>query len=422
MQKADVVFDALQSLGTKNLPLMRAYRLLFNPCMYLPHQSKDLTLLIQDLKTQRFRWGRDSDQDDLVHGALVRILTEYLSGRDGQYVHGLRCGTGIHSTLRAAKAICRNAQWLGVWHIRNLPDLRANRVDGLFLDTVKDKRFRDLLAHFLRFRPHPEEAPEHLITQSWHPAGLHGVCQHLALRELDLHLADMASNTMTMSTAEGDGNRSSLRFVRYMNWILVAGNGSQEEALRWTKEINALVHCFAEFSTDDHANLQSVDRLRQPVSFLGYEFTVTVSRRVVLRISDGLAAKMRRPFLVLGKPSSRGERTQLPDSEICELFTQEFKAFDQFYALAENRRLLNSVQETLRSSMWRTLAHKHKCRVSTVARDKNLRSKGYSLIRKVGKTQFQVNWIDDVKWNDPKQTLVGEPCAVKVACTVRREA
>jgi hypothetical protein len=422
MQKADVVFDALQSLGTKNLPLLRAYRLLFNPCTYFPHGGQDLTLLIQDLRAQRFRWGRNSDHDDLVHGALVRILTAYLSGRDGLYVHGLRSGTGIHTTLRAARAIAQNAQWLGVWHLRNLPALLPNRVDGLFFDTVKDKRFRDLLAHFLRFRPHPEEAPRRLITQSWLPAGLHGVCQHLTLRELDLHMADLASNTGTLSMPEGDGNRSSLRFVRYMNWILVAGNGSRDEALRWSREIKALVHCSAAVSTDDLASLQPVDRLRRSVAFLGYELTVTESGKVVLRLSDRQAAMIRRPFLALGKAASRGERTQLPDSEICKLFTQEFGAFDQFYALAENRRLLSSVQETLRSSMWRTLAHKHKCRVSTVARDQRLRSRGYSLIRKVGKTQFQVKWIDDVRWNDPKQTLVGEPCAVKVACTVRREA
>ena len=422
MQKAEVVFDALQSLGTKNLPLVRAYRLLFNPCMYLPHKGQDLTLLIQDMRTQRFRWGRDSIHDELVHTALVQILTEYISGRDGPYVHGLRSGTGIHSALRAARVVARNAQWLGVWHLRNLPALQPDRVDGLFLNTVEDKRFRELLARFLKINPDPEETPQCLLTQSWLPAGLHGVCQHLALRELDLHLADLASNSRPSTFANGDGNPSSFRFVRYMNWILVAGSGSRDEASRWSREINALVQCYAEVPTDVFASLRPMDRHRKPVAFLGYELAVTESGNLVLRVSDRQAAKMRRPFLVLGKPASRGERTQLSDREICELFTQEYAAFDQFYALAENRRLLSSVQETLRSSMWRTLAHKHKCRVSTVARDRSLRSRGHSLIRKVGKTQFQVNWIDDVKWNDPTQTLVGEPCAVKVACTVRREA
>ena len=422
MQKADVVFDALQSLGRKQLPLLRAYRLLFNPCIYLPHEGQDLTLLIQDLRTQRFRWGRNSAYDDLVHTALVQILTQYISGRDGPYVHGLRSGTGIHSALRAARVIAWNTQWLGVWHLGNLPALQPDRVNGLFTNTVDDKRFRDLLAHFLKFQPVPAETPQSLLSQSWLPAGLHGICQHLALRELDLHLADLASNAGLSAMANSDGVRTSLRFVRYMNWILVAGNGSLDEASRWSREINALVQCYGNVPSKEFVFLRPLDHQRSPVLFLGYELIVSRSGNAVLRIPDRQAAKIRRPFQVLGKPASVSERTQLPDSEICELFAQEFGAFDQFYALAENRRLLSSVQETLRSSMWRTLAHKHKCRVSIVARNKNLRRRGYSLIRKVGKTQFQVNRIDDVRWNDPKQKLVGEPCAMKVACTVRREA
>ncbi len=402
--------------------MRRAYRLLFNPHIYAAPADQRLTCLIQDLKTQRFRWGQESARDNLVRSALVRILTPYVSGQDGQHIHGLRTGTGIHSVLKAARVIARNAQWLGIWHLRNLPALRPDRIDALLAGKVEDRRFRDLLFHFLQCQPQPAATPHSLLTQSWIPASLHGICHHLALQELDLHMASLASTTASSRRVGRDGIPSSLRHVRYMNWLLAAGNGPQEEAARWSREISALVQGFSVPTRDGFEGLRDIARSRTPMRFLGYDLAIAPTGKVSLRLSAKLAAEMCRPFQAHGKPASRGERTPLPDAAICDLYAGEFGAFAQFYALAENRRLLGNVQATLRSSMWRTLAQKHKCRVSEVARDTGLQHKGQILVQKVGKTQFQVNRIDDVRWIDPQQTLVGEPCAVKVACTVRREA
>ena len=401
--------------------MRRAYRLLFNPHIYSSPADQRLTCLIQDLKTQRFRWGRESARDDLVRSALVRILTPYVSGQDGKHIHGLRTDTGIHSVLKAARVIAQNAQWLGIWHLRNLPALRPGRIAALFAGTVEDRRFLDLLFHFLKCQPQPETTPRSLITQSWIPTSLHGVCHHRALQELDLHVASLASAAESSRRVGRDGIPSSLRHVRYMNWLLAAGNGPKDEAARWSREISTLVQGFSLPTGDGFEGLQDVARIRTPMRFLGYDLAIAPTGKVSLRLSARLAAEMCRPFQAHGKPASRGERAQLPDAAICDLYAREFGAFAQFYALAENRRLLGGVQETLRSSMWRTLAQKHKCRVSDVAGDAGLQSKGQILVQKVGKTQFQVNRIDDVKWVDPKRMLVGEPCAVKVACTVRRE-
>ncbi len=422
MQKAEVVFDALHSLGTQNRPLRRAYRLLFNPHMYPCPEDQGLMQLIQDLKAQRFRWGQDPVRDDWVHAALVRILTPYVGGRDRQNIHGLRPDTGIHSALKAARVIARNAQWLGSWHLHRLPALRPDRIDVLFAAQVADRRFRDLLCHFLRYRPQPEVSPRSLLTQSWLPAGLHGVCQHRILQELDVHLTALAATTGSSTRQERDANLPALRYVRYMNWLLVAGQAPEDEAARWSREISALAQGFSAPPTASCAGLQERGRTPQPVAYLGYELTRAETGQVFLRLSTRQAARMCRPFQAQGKPISRGERTPLADGAICDLYAQEFRAIAQFYALAENRGQLGRVQATLRSSMLRTLAQKHKCRVSAVAQDPGVQRRGQVLLQKVGKTRFQVKRIDDVQWHDPPQTLVGEPCAVKVACTVRREA
>ena len=128
-----------------------------------------------------------------------------------------------------------------------------------------------------------------------------------------------------------------------------------------------------------------------------------------------------RPFLRKGKPVSLGDRTQFGDERIWDIYTAEFDAVSQYYTLAENRHRLRSFRWALRSSLYRTLAQKHKCHISEVVRKQNRQRSG-GLVQAIAKTQFQVRWIDDVQWRDPQQVRAGEPCAVKVACTVRREA
>ncbi len=422
MQKAEVVLDALHTLGTKNRPLQRGYRLLFNPHMYPCPADQRVTSLIENLKTQRFRWGQEPGRDELVHTILVRILTHYAAGRDGKYIHGLRPGTGIHSALKAARVIVPKAQWLGIWHLRNLPALRPDRIDALLAGKVEDRRFRDLLFHFLAHHPQPLAGPENLLTQAWLPTSLHGVCQHLALQELDQHLTGLAAAAGSTKAVGPSGFLPPLRYARYMNWLLVTGNGSREEASQWSKEISALAQGVSDSLPQKFTGLQEVTRPMAPMGYLGYELSVGEMGSVALRLSQRQAAEMQRIFQERGKPASRGERTRLPDKAICDLYDREFSAFAQFYALAENRRLLGSVQKTLRSSLWRTLAQKHKCRVSDVALRPGWQNSAPHLLQKEGKTRFQVQWIDDVQRIDPKQTLVGEPCAMKVACTVRREA
>lgn len=422
MQKAEVVFDALHSLGTRKLPLQRVYRQLFNPLIYPEPENRVPTPLIEELKTQRFRWGQDTTRDRLVKTALGRILTWYGSGRDGKYVHGLRFGTGIHSALKTAKAIAQNARWIGIWNLRELPGLGACRIDSILEKKVEDKRFKDLLRHYFRNCPQPAEGPRNLFSQSFFPEGLHGICQHFGLQELDLHLASLAATSSAPRRANRIRPQTSLRYVRYMNWLMAAGNGSEEEAESWSKEISTLALAFTEGLEHSFAGMQEVGQFQSSKSFLGYGLTVTDAGKVSLRLTEEQIAKLRKPFQMHGKPASRGERTPMPDKVICDLYSQEFSAIDQFYALAENRRALVSLQRTLHSSMMRTLAQKHKCRVSEVSRRTGMPGTGKGPLQRVDKTKFQVKWIEDVRWNDPERTLVGEPCAVKVARTVRREA
>ncbi len=419
MQTAEAVLDALHSLGQKRRPLRRVYRVLYNPQLLALGLDADMRPeipdLIQALRSQRFRWRRNPRQDRIVSRALNRILGAYLAAQDSPYVHGLRAGTGIHSALKASKVVLHSARWL--WALRLLPQpasLPAQAVASLAC-WVDDGRFQELTARYFTAYPQPAANPRATLSQALSPDSLHGLLCHLSLRGLDAYLTETARH----KAARG------LRFVRYMNWLLIAGAGSEEEAARLEREIRAVLHGQALTPAPE-----SAERLARGTpatiqcEFLGYEMALVPNAVPTLRMPRQRWRAVNRAYTARGKSASRGERVALSDDAICTLYDQEFGAVEQYYALAENRHLVRGVQRTMRSSLLRTLAHKHKCRVNDAVRylPRACTDAGHALLDNVGPTQFQVTWIDDVQWRDPEQAPAGEPCAVKVARTVRREA
>ena len=143
-----------------------------------------------------------------------------------------------------------------------------------------------------------------------------------------------------------------------------------------------------------------------------------------LRSSPELMRKAARPFHRRGKPAERGDRTFLDDHRIGDLYVEEFEAVRQYYALAEDRGSLRGFQQTLKASWARTLAHKHRCRVNAVLDPKGVHLATWqgSWLAKISGTDYRVNCIEDVCIREREQVRAGEPCAVKVARTVRREA
>lgn len=419
MQTAAAVLDALHSLGHKRMPLRRVYRVLYNPQLLALGLDADMRpeipALIHALRGQRFRWRRNPRQDGIASRALNHILGAYLAAQDSPHAHGLRAGTGIHSALKASKAVLQSARWL--WTLRLLPQsTRLPAQAAAALDRwIDDGRFRELIARYFAAYPQPAANPHAALSQTLSPDSLHGLLCHLSLRSLDAYLTETARR----KAARG------LRFVQYMNWLLIAGAGSEEEAARLEREIRAVLH--GQALTPDPESAERLERgmrATDQCEFLGYEMALAPNAVPTLRMPRQRWRAVNRAYTARGKPASRGERVVLPDDAICTLYAQEFGAVEQYYALAENRHLVRGVQRTMRSSLLRTLAHKHKCRVNDAVRylPRARAAAGHALLDNVGQTQFQVTWIDDVQWRDPEQAPVGEPCAVKVARTVRREA
>ncbi len=434
MQNADVVLDALHSLGMKRMVLQRAYRLLYNPALYTytnPDGSPAVRdELIRDLRHQRFRWGQCPDRDRWLSQVLVLLLTTYLRAQDPPQVHGLRDGSGLHSALKAGRQLARHAARVCVLDLHSLLAYRAERVQAWLAPAVEDRRFTDLVARYFDVFPEPEVLPGAVLSGTMRPDSLHGLICHWALGPLDAHLValrrslDQARRARSQARrAKGTGGNTVSRhtgFVRYLNQVLIALPDHRDDTMAILQEVTAVLH-----TQGLDLTLQAMEPVSLPESgfeFLGYEFRHAQARKVSLLLPEPKLQQVCQPFLRQGKPVSLGHRTRFGDERIQAVYRAEFDAVSQYYALAENRHRLRFWRWALRASMYRTLAQKHKCHVSDIARHaQQEQGSDRGLPQTIPGTQFQVRWIDDVQWRDPWQVQAGEPCAVKVACTVRRE-
>lgn len=432
MQNADVVLDALHSLGMKRMALQRAYRLLYNPALYdCVHPGGSRARrddLIQDLRQQRFRWGQCPDRDRRLCQVLVLILSSYLRSRDPLPVHGLRDGSGLHSALKASRRLVADADWICVLDLYPVLSYRADRVKSWLAPYLADNRFTDLVARYFAAYPEPELPPGSVLSRTVMPDSLHGLICHMALQPLDAHLIErnrvFRQARRRNFPLDGTAARSVSRqtgFVRYLNRVLIALTGGRDDAAASLQEVAAILHAQG---LDLSGQIPQLVPLRAGgCEFLGYEMQRDDARQVSLLLPEPTLKRVCQPFLRRGKPISRGERTRFRDERIQAIYTAEFDAVSQYYALAENRHRLRAFRWALRASLYRTLAQKHKCHVNDIARSpQGTPGSAGRLDQAIPGTQFQVRWIGDVQWRDPRQLQAGEPCAVKVACTVRREA
>lgn len=122
-----------------------------------------------------------------------------------------------------------------------------------------------------------------------------------------------------------------------------------------------------------HANTQKA-------RFLGYDISVTqcntkiggtrrsVNGGIALRMPASFVAERSRFYMRDGKAIHRMERTHSSDYSIICQYQAEYRGFVQYYQLADNVAWLNSLHWVMRTSLLKTLAHKHKSSVAKMVR------------------------------------------------------
>ena len=423
MQSAAAVQDALLTLGSKRQPLQRAYRLLFNPNLHrqfaMVHPRLELPSLIDALRAQTFRWGGDAIRDQALADALAGILAGWLAGRSPGFVHGLAPGTGLHSALRTARVMVAGQQWVASIAVPTPLPAAGCRHVPMLSHTVRDGRFTELVRRYFDAHPLPNPDASAVFSGVLQPDSLHGVCMQLALTDLDDHLED------TRSAVKLGRDGTELKCLRYSNALLLAASGSRDTVTALLAEVAAVLQGLLGREAVDSPETRWMPwGPGAEVRFLGYRVQCRADGSVSLHSSPELMRKAARPFQRRGKPAERGDRTFLDDNRIGSLFAEEFEAVRQYYALAEDRGSLRGFQQTLKGSWARTLAHKHRCNVSRVLDPGTGHVAAWqeSWLAKIPGTDYRASRIDDVRIREREQVRAGEPCAVKVARTVRREA
>jgi Type II intron maturase len=113
--------------------------------------------------------------------------------------------------------------------------------------------------------------------------------------------------------------------------------------------------------------------------FLGYDISVTqcntkitsnrrsVNGGIALRMPASFIAERSRFYMRDGKPIHRMERTHDSDYSIVCQYQAEYRGFVQYYQFADNIGWLNRLHWIMRTSLLKTLAHKHRSSVAKMA-------------------------------------------------------
>jgi group II intron reverse transcriptase/maturase len=357
---------------------------------------------------------------DKIVGEVIRLLLEayyepWFSGRS----HGFRPGRGCHTALADVANTWTGTAWFIELDISDcFGSLDHEIMLSALAENIDDNRFLRLIKQMLK--------AGYLEDWEWN-ATLSGVPQggvvSPALSNIYLDRMDKFAETVLMpeytrgavrarnpayrraesaarrarqrgdraaarelrqqlrglpSTDPRDPGYRRLRYVRYADDALLGFTGPKAEA----EEIRTRL---AQFLRDDLRLELSREKTlitharTQAAKFLGYEITVahddrrlTCGRRklngtVQLRVPRTVITAKCAPYLKRGKPAPRPALKDRDDHAIISTYGAEYRGLVQYYLLAGDVWRLGRLEWVMKTSMLKTLAHRHRSTVTKMA-------------------------------------------------------
>lgn len=454
MRNAETILAIIRKRGESGLPLERAYRLLFNPDLFLtayanlypnegaltegatPETVDGMSMakiekLITELRDEKYRptpvrrtyipkangntrpLGIPTWRDKLVQEVIRLILDAYYEPQFSPRSHGFRPGRGCHTALTEIQKTWKGTIWFIEGDIRGCFDNIQHQV---LLETIRTKirdgRFMALIEKFLR-AGYLEDWKYHR-THSGTPQGgvVSPILSNIYLTELDSFVerelipdytkgekrktnkeyqrlcsrskkakarGDMvtarqwAIQARTLPSQDAhDPEFRRLRYVRYADDFLLGLIGTKEDA-KWIKERlkNFLAERLGLEMSDEKTLITQAktDHAR----FLGYEVGVmysqdrtSVNGYIELRIPEAKLAAIENRFKRGSKVRHRAELLNDSDFDIVTNYGVIWRGLVRYYLLARNVRKLGKAERTVRLSLLKTLANKHKTTVKKV--------------------------------------------------------
>lgn len=174
-----------------------------------------------------------------------------------------------------------------------------------------------------------------------------------------------------------------LRYVRYADDFLLGFIGSHQEALAIKQEISEFLATLGLEVSQKKTLITNAKR--DKARFLGYELSISiddkkvtkyqtdgrkrrsVNGKIKLHVPADVITKWCRKYTKKGKPHQRGYVLDRSDFDIVNIFGQEIRGLQQYYALAIGGvNGLRKVRYYCMESLVCTLASKHKCKKTDI--------------------------------------------------------
>jgi group II intron reverse transcriptase/maturase len=176
------------------------------------------------------------------------------------------------------------------------------------------------------------------------------------------------------SSDPNDPGYRRLRYVRYADDTLLGLTGPKAEAEEIRTRLAAFLHDDLKLELNEDKTLVT-HAATGAASFLSYEVTVQRSKTrphvngvIGLRVPRAVIQAKCAPYLERGQPERRTELLNFDDALIISTYGAEYRGIVQYYLLAGDVWRLNRLEWAAKTSMLKTLAAKHRSRVTPMAR------------------------------------------------------
>ena len=386
---------------------MRHERYRFNPVrrLYIPKKNSSKTRPL----------GLPSWSDKLV-GEVIRLLLEAyyepsFSGRS----HGFRPGRGCHTALSEVAETWTGTTWFVEGDITDcFGSLDHETMVKILAEKIHDNRFLRLIKQMLQAGYLEDWVWNATLSGAPQGGVVSPVLSNIYLHRLDDFVETVlipeytrgkrrASNpayyrlrsAARRARARGDRAQARelrarqrslpssdpndpgyrrLRYVRYADDTLLGFTGPKAEAEEIRTRLATFLRDELKLELNEDKTLITHARTGA-ASFLSYEITVQHSKTrphingsIGLRVPRTVIKAKCAPYLQHGKPERRTELLNFDDHLIISTYGAEYRGIVQYWLLAGDVWRLNRLEWAAKTSMLKTLAAKHRSRVTPMAR------------------------------------------------------
>jgi group II intron reverse transcriptase/maturase len=357
--------------------------------------------------------GIPSWRDKLLQDVVRLILDAYYEPQFSPRSHGFRPGRGCHTALTEIEAIWKGTTWFVEGDIKGCFDnVRHATLLDIISEKIHDGRFVNLIGKFLR-AGYMEDWQYHR-THSGTPQGgiVSPILSNIYLDALDSFVTrdlipdytkgqqrqpnkayERLRSRAKKAKAKGkldeartwaqqaralpsqdthDPAYRRLRYIRYADDFLLGLIGTKEDAERIKERLGTFLRNRLGLEMSPEKTLithAGTDRAR----FLGYEIGTmysasrpSVNGHIELRIPEAKLAEVENRYKRNSKAHHRAEILEDSDFDIVTKYGAEWRGLVQYYLLARNVRKLGLTERTVRLSLLKTLANKHKATVKAM--------------------------------------------------------